>query len=48
MTLDGIEVADLILSKSEALFEVFDHLFDLPPLSVVPHHINGGQIEYQE
>ncbi len=45
MTLNGIEIPNLIMSKSEALFEVFDHLFDLPPLSVVSHHIDGGQMK---
>ncbi len=45
MALNGIEVPNLIMSKSEALFEVFDHLLDLPPLGVVPHHIDRRQMK---
>jgi hypothetical protein len=45
MALNGIEVPSLIVSKSEALFEVFDHLFDLPPLGVVPDHIDRRQVK---
>ena len=45
MTLNGMEIPNLIISKSEALFEVFDHLLDLPPLGVVLDHIDGRQMK---
>jgi hypothetical protein len=45
MALNGMEVPNLIVSKSETLFEVFGHLLDLPSLRVVPEHIDGGQMK---
>ena len=45
MTFNGIEVPNLIVSKPEALFDIFDHLFDLPALGVVPHYVDGRQME---
>ena len=35
MALDSLKISHLILSESQALLEVFDHLFDLPPFGVV-------------
>ena len=35
MALDGLKISHLIISEPQALLEVFDHLFDLPPLRVV-------------
>ena len=45
MTLNNIKIPNLIMSKSEALFEIFDHLLDLPPLSIIPHHIDHRQMK---
>lgn len=41
MTLDGFKISNLIIPESEALFEVFDHLFDLPAFGVVLDDIDG-------
>ena len=32
MALDSLKISNLIISKSQTLLEVFDHLFDLPAL----------------
>ena len=45
MALNGIKIPSLIMSKSETLFKVFDHLFDLPPLGVISDHIDRGQMK---
>jgi len=45
MAVNGIEIPNLIISKSEPLFEVFDHLLDLPSLRVILDHIDGRQIK---
>ena len=44
MSLDGVEISNLIISESEALFEVFDHLFNLPTLGVIFDDIDGRQM----
>jgi hypothetical protein len=35
----------LIISESEPLFEVFDHLLNLPPLCVIFDHVDGRQMK---
>src|SRR4030043_1397514 len=45
MALDRVEISNLITSKSEPLFEVFDHLLDFPPLRVIFYHIDGRQMK---
>jgi len=42
MALDGLKISNLIISESQTLFEVFDHLFDLPAFGVVFDDIDGG------
>src|SRR4030043_2256445 len=44
MALDGLKISNLIISESQTLLEVFDHLFDLPPFGVVFDDIDGSQM----
>ena len=43
MALDGLEVAHLVISQSQPLFEVLDHLFDLPAMGIELYDLQGGQ-----
>ncbi len=40
-----LKASHLIISESESLFEVFDHLFDLPSFGIILDHIDGGEVE---
>ena len=44
MALDGLKISNLIISESQTLLEVFDHLFDLPAFGVVLDDIDGRQM----
>lgn len=45
MGLDGLQVSNLVISKSSSLLKVFDHLFDLPAFGVIFDDIQGGKKE---
>jgi len=45
MALDGLEISNLVISKSQSLFEVFDHLFNLPALGIILDDIQGGEMK---
>ena len=45
MTLNRTEISNLIISQSQSLFEVFDHLLDLPSPGIILNHIDGRQME---
>jgi len=43
MALDSPEVADLVISQPQPLFEVLDHLFDLPAVGVELYDLQSRQ-----
>jgi len=45
MPLDSLKTSCLITSKPKSLFEVFDHLLNLPTLGVTLEHINCREIK---
>ena len=45
MALDSLKITNLIISKSQSLFKVFNHLFDLPTLSIIPDDIQGAEMK---
>ena len=45
MALNCREISDLIVFQPQSLFEVFDHLLDLPSLRIILNHPGGGQME---
>jgi hypothetical protein len=45
MALDGEGVSNMIIPKPQSLFEIFDHLFDLPALGIIFHHIQGTEMK---
>ena len=45
MTLDGLKISNLIMPKAQSLFEVFDHLFNLPAFGVIFNDIQGREME---
>jgi len=45
MTFDSLKTSCLIISKPESLFEIFDHLLNLPTLGIILEHINCREIK---
>ena len=45
MTVDGLEVSGLVISKTQALLQILDRLFNLPLSGVIFDHIDCGQMD---
>jgi len=45
MTVDGLKVSRLVISKTQALLQILDHLFNLPTSGVVSDHIDCWQMD---
>jgi hypothetical protein len=43
MALDGEVLSNIIIPKPQLLFEIFDHLFDLPALGIIFLDIQGRE-----
>lgn len=44
MTVDGLKVSRLVISKPQALLQILDHLLNLPTSGVVSDHIDCWQM----
>ena len=45
MVQDRLKGTHLIVTKAQALFEVLDHLFDLPAFRIVLDDVDGRQVD---
>lgn len=45
MTVNHLKSSSLIMSKSESLFEVFNHLFDLPTFGIILDYLDRREIK---
>jgi hypothetical protein len=45
MTVEGLEVSRLGISKSQPLLQILAHLFDLPRSGVIFHYVDYGQMD---